>query len=147
MKTRFIYALLLSSLGMYACSSSPSTEKEETAPIVGRWKLTSEEKAPSNKSANYSSKEHSMVVLQLQKNGYFMEYDTILDPEWKKKGLHQIERRSKGQYTYEGNTLTLNHSSNDTAFSEVMTVNKLTDTDLTVVFKSKNATITKTYKK
>ena len=76
-----------------------------------------------------------------------MEYDTILDPEWKKKGLHQIERRSKGQYTYEGNTLTLNHSSNDTAFTEVMTVNKLTDTDLTLVFKSKNATVTKTYKK
>lgn len=147
MKTRFIYALLLSSLGMYACSSTPSTEKEETAPIVGRWKLTSEEKAPSNKSASYSSKEHSMVVLQLQKNGYFMEYDTILDPEWKKKGLHQIERRSKGQYTYEGNTLTLNHSSSDTAFTEVMTVNKLTDTDLTLVFKSKNATVTKIYKK
>lgn len=132
---------------MYACSSTPSTENEEAAPIVGRWKLTSEEKAPSNKSAIYSSKEHSMVVLQLQKNGYFMEYDTILDPEWKKKGLHQIERRSKGQYTYEGNTLTLNHSSNDTAFTEVMTVNKLTNTDLTVVFKSKNATVTKTYKK
>lgn len=147
MKKHFIYTLAISLLSMYSCSTETSTETEETKTIVGRWTLISEEKAPSNKSAAYDSEEQSMVVLHLQKNGYFMEYDTILEPEWKKKGLHQIERRSKGQYTYQGNTLTLNHSTNDTAYSEVMTVNKLAENELTLVFKNNSATITKTYKK
>jgi hypothetical protein len=147
MKTQVIFGFIVSSLCLFSCSTPTATTSEDSTPLVGRWKLTSEKIKPTNKSAEYSSDKHSMVVLHLQKNGYFMEYDTILDAEWKKKGLHQIERRSKGQWIHDGNTLTLNHSTSDTAFTEKLLISELNDSELKVEIKSKNATVTKVYKK
>lgn len=136
-----------------ACNSttleSKSAEKEqventELPMVVGKWRLTKTE------DSSKKSKEQqglSVIVMDIQKNGYFIIYDTFVDPNWKKKGLPLIEQRASGQWNLEGENLTLTYSEDQNGKVEELQVTKLTSTELVTKNEKAKSTVYKTYGK
>lgn len=140
-------------LGLTACNTSSSetnsTEvekvvKTETPMVVGKWQLTKTEDA-SNKSKE--QKGLSVIVMDIQKNGYFIVYDTFIDPNWKNKGLPLIEERASGQWNLDGENLTLTYSEDQNGKVEELEVTKLTSTELVTKNEKAKSTVYKTYGK
>lgn len=137
----FGIALLLS-----ACNETSSkTATDKTTEISGRWKLAkAEQTSKSEKGVEYNN-QPTNVVLHLQQNGYFIIYDTFVDPSWKEKGLPLIEQRSKGQWKYDGKTLTLMHTSGDTSYTETLKIKELSASSLITQGSDNKSAIYKTY--
>lgn len=120
---------------------------ETTISITGRWKLTrSQNTSASNDQVEYAD-QPTDVILHLQKNGYFIVYDTFTSPSWKQKGLPLIQQRSRGQWTLEGKQLQLNYFSDDSNFTEELEVTKLSQNELVTRGKDKKSNVYKTYGK
>lgn len=145
---------MLSALLIIAACSSQTEETTDTdVPIedanqlMGRWKLTKEERMKSPEAGVQYSNQPTNIVLHLQKNGYFIIYDTFIDPTWKDKGLPLILQRSKGQWELNGKQLSLTHLSDDSSYSEVLEVTSISDHQLITRGKDKKSNIYKTYGK
>lgn len=141
-------------LGLTSCGSGTQPENEPVKEgnsmeetLQGRWKLTKEEHKMTREKGVQYSKQPTNVILHIQKNGYFIIYDTFIDPKWKEKGLPLIERRSKGQWQLTDKTLTLNYIEDDTSYAEKLEITKLSDTELVTHGSDKKANIYKTYGK
>src|SRR5688572_2817338 len=98
--TSILFALLLAASCTTESVDKPAGEqvKSTKSGILGRWKLTKEEQKTTREKGVEYSNQPTNIVLHIQKNGYFIIYDTFIDPEWKEKGLPLIQRRSKGQW-------------------------------------------------
>jgi hypothetical protein len=145
MKRFWILGSLAMSFLMMACTSTETSE-EKTASISGRWKLSGEEQTPNKEKAIDLEKQPTVVVMHLQQNGYFIIYDSFVDPDWQKKGLPKIQQRSKGQWIYENSELTLNNTG-DSAFSKVFKVANLESDKLVIEETVNGKTIKKSYSK
>lgn len=147
--------VLILLIGLTSCGGENNADKSEPATednsmeetLKGRWKLTKEEHKMTREKGVQYSKQPTNVILHIQKNGYFIIYDTFIDPKWKEKGLPLIERRSKGQWQLNGKTLTLNHIDDDTSFVEKLEIAELTEKELVTHGSDKKANIYKTYGK
>jgi len=153
MKAIYTPLMLSALLFITACSSqtkeAPDTDSpiENSTEILGRWKLTKEERIQSSEAGVQYSNQPTNIVLHLQKNGYFIIYDTFIDPSWKTKGLPLILQRSKGQWELNGKQLSLTHLSDDSTYSEILEVTSVNDHELVTRGKNKKSNIYKTYGK
>lgn len=153
MKAIYTPLMLSALLLLAACSSQTKETTGSDAPIenanqiMGRWKLTKEERMKSPEAGVQYSNQPTNIVLHLQKNGYFIIYDTFIDPSWKEKGLPLILQRSKGQWELNGKQLSLTHLSDDSTYSEVLEVTSIDDHQLVTRGKDKKSNIYKTYGK
>lgn len=145
MKRNFVLGFFGLSFLMIACTST-ETSYEKSASIYGRWKLRSEEQTPKKEEGIDLEKQPTVVVMHLQQNGYFIIYDSFVDPNWQKKGLPKIEQRSKGQWMYKGDKLTLNHTG-DSTYSKVFKVGKLETGNLEIEETVDGKTTKKSYSK
>lgn len=115
--------------------------------VTGKWKLTREEsKTPESETVEFSG-QPSAIILHLQKNGYFIIYDSFTAPEWKKKELPLIQQRSKGQWELKNNQLTLTHLTDDTSFTEELEITSVSDAELITRGKNNRSNVYKTYGK
>ncbi len=132
-----------------SCTNSVPEQNAETQTneIVGRWKLSKEEQKDTKSDGVAYSKQPTIVVLNLQPNGYFQLYDTITNKEWVKKGLPLIQERSRGQWSYEGKKLVLNHSTKDTSYTEQLTIEKLDKNQMITKGSDQKSRVYKTYGK
>ena len=71
--------------------------------IVKKWILTDD----------LNKESPTMVILSIEKNGYFQTYDTIIDSKFAEAGINKIQPISKGQWKTENNKLILTHFSPD----------------------------------
>lgn len=132
-------------------SCSTDTQKVENTPvqkkisIVGRWVLIKSEDSDSRKTDHQN--QPSDVVLNIRKNGFFIVYDTLVDPKWRKKGLPLIEKRTSGQWKLEDSLLTMIHQDKDTAFTEDFKVVRCDGVELVTERSNKKTTVYRTYGK
>ena len=140
----FILMGLLS--GLIACDNT-SEPKNEVESIQRKWTLFKTE----NRSENYESKEFSgqpiEIIMSLDNNGYFIIYDTFLDPKFEGAGINKIQQRSKGQWSYEDDILKLHHITDDTAFTEILKITSLDSKELVVQGENDKKNIYRTYNK
>ncbi len=136
---------------LFLASCSTDVQKVENAPeqkkmsITGRWILIKSEDSGSRK-INHQN-QPSDVVLNIRKNGFFIVYDTFIDPKWRKKGLPLIQERTSGQWKLEDSLLTMIHDDKDTSFSEKFKVVRCNGTELVTERSNKKTTIYRTYGK
>lgn len=140
MKIAPLFSALTLSIVLFSCSQSG---KENS--IAGRWRLEKEEKRPSDDKAVEYANQPTYVILKLDSNGYFLLYDTFIDPSWKSKGLPLIAERSQGQWKLEGKTLKLNHETDDTTYTEMLTVSEVNETTLVTKGQDHKSNVFKTY--
>lgn len=147
--TSILFALLLTASCTSESADKPAEEQSTPAKdgILGRWKLTKEEQKTTREKGVEYSNQPTNIVLHIQKNGYFIIYDTFIDPAWKEKGLPLIQRRSKGQWALEGKQLSLTHLMDDSSYTEELEITSITSTELITKGKDKKANIYKTYGK
>jgi hypothetical protein len=151
MKTNYILLIVFSILLTASCADNTPADAvltDNPKAIVGRWKLTKEERTGKNheKGVEYAN-QPTNVILHIQNNGYFTIYDTFIDPAWKKKGLPMILPRSKGQWELSGNTLALTHLSEDTSYTEKVRITTINDDELITRGQDKKSNVYKTYGK
>lgn len=134
METKYIIYfkiwLLLVIFGVNSCTSTPvpnetnveeGTDSSEDEHLIARkWIL----------SDNLTSDSPTMVIMSLEKNGYFIIYDTIIDPKFTAAGINKIQPISKGQWKFENNKLNLNHLLPESSKPEIFEVTTLSPTKL-----------------
>lgn len=136
---------------LLVASCSEDVQKVENAPeqkrlsITGRWVLIKSEDSGSRKTNHQN--QPSDVVLNIQKNGFFIVYDTFVDPKWRKKGLPLIQERTSGQWELEDSLLTMIHDDKDTSFSEKLKVVRCNGAELVTERSNKKTTVYRTYGK
>ncbi|AEA45505.1 lipocalin family protein [Fluviicola taffensis] len=149
------YAILFFSLVSFSsiissCSSDSkgvtkkNTGKEEIS-VLGRWVLIKSEDLDSRKTNHQN--QPSNVVLNFQKNGFFIIYDTFVDPSWRKKGFPLIQERTSGQWELKDSALTLVHQEKDTSYTENFKIIRCNKKELVTERSNKKTTIYKTYGK
>lgn len=119
--------------------------EETTISVTGRWVLIKSEDSGSRKTDHQH--QPSDVVLNFKKNGFFIIYDTLVDPKWRKKGLPLIEKRTSGQWKLEDSLLTMIHDDKDTSFSEEFKIIRCDGKELITERSNKKTTIYRTYGK
>jgi len=72
----------------------------------------------------------TMVIMSFEKSGYFIIYDTIIDPKFAEAGINKIQPISKGQWEYENNQISLIHLLPESRNPEIFTVKNLSSTNL-----------------
>lgn len=141
----FIFILLLSA----SCSTDNqelgNTEEQKKLSITGRWVLIQSEETGSQKTNHQN--QPSDVILNLQKNGFFIVYDTFVDPKWRKKGLPLIQERTSGQWKLEDSTLIMTHQDQDTSYMEQFKIKACDGKELITERSNKKTTVYKTYGK
>ena len=75
----------------------------------------------------------TMVIMSFEKIGYFIIYDTIIDPKFAEAGIKKIQPISKGQWKYENNQITLIHLLPESRNPEIFAVKKLSSTKLIMI--------------
>ncbi|WP_294672163.1 hypothetical protein [uncultured Fluviicola sp.] len=150
MKQSTINLLLFFTLLLFV-SCSTNTEKVETKTeqkkmsIIGRWVLIKSEDSGFRKTDHQN--QPSDVVLNIQKNGFFIVYDTLVDPKWRKKGLPLIQERTSGQWKLEDSLLTMIHDDKDTSFTEDFKIVRCDGDELVTERSNKKTTVYRTYGK
>jgi hypothetical protein len=142
-----LFSLLFFTL---ACSNSTKNEVNtennlDSNPIVRKWKLQKLQKISKKNEVNLQS-QPTEVILSIMDGGYFVIYDTFVDPKFNFKGFNRIEERSKGQWVFDNKNLTLHHHSNDTSYTEELEVTLLNKNTLSTKSIGKKNKIFKTYK-
>lgn len=145
--TRNLLATLLLLLLASCSTDSKEVETIPTEPIsvTGRWVLIKSEDSDSRKTDHQH--QPSDVVLNFKKNGFFIIYDTLVDPKWRKKGLPLIEKRTSGQWKLEDSLLTMIHDDKDTSFTEEFKIVRCDGKELITERSNKKTTVYKTYGK
>lgn len=150
MKRSTINLLALFILLLFA-SCSTDTKKVENTPeqkkisITGRWVLIKSEDSDFRKTDHQN--QPSDVVLNIRQNGFFIVYDTLVDPKWRKKGLPLIQERTSGQWQLEDSLLTMTHLNKDTSFTEDFKIIRCDGTELVTERSNKKKTVYRTYGK
>lgn len=150
MKQLTINLLSLFILLLFA-SCSTETEKVENSQeqqkmsVIGRWVLIKSEDSEFRKTNHQN--QPSDVVLNIQKNGFFIIYDTLVDPKWRKKGLPLIQERTSGQWKLEDSLLTMIHRDKDTSFMEDFKIVRCDGVELVTQRSNKKKTVYRTYGK
>ena len=146
-----ILTTLVISSSLISCSASKSDEDvtqedENENPIVGKWKLNGlKNKDLKDQDVNLKN-QPTEVILSLMEGGYFVIYDTFIDPRFSQKGFNRISETSKGQWEFIDNKkLILHHNSDDTTRIEEMDVTLLNKNTLVTKGKNKKSNIYKTY--
>ncbi len=136
-----IFSLLVASCG------DNSTPKNDESSIQRKWTLQKTE----DRSEKYQSEEFKNqpieIILSLEENGYFVIYDTFLDPKFDGAGINKIQERSKGQWDYKDDVLTLNHMNVDNPRKEVLKVKTPSKDELVLQGADSKANIYTTYNK
>lgn len=145
--TRNLLATLLLLLLASCSTDSKEVKTIPTEPIsvTGRWVLIRSEDSDSRKTDHQH--QPSDVVLNFKKNGFFIIYDTLVDPKWRKKGLPLIEKRTSGQWKLEDSLLTMIHDDKDTSFTEEFKIVRCDGKELITERSNKKTTVYKTYGK
>lgn len=140
-------------LFLYSCShltdsaGNSNLKTIDLAAVAGKWKLTQEENKTAQSEKVEFTDQPSTIILHLQKNGYFIIYDSFTDPNWEKKELPLIQQRSKGQWKLNRNQLTLNHLREDTTYAEALEITHVSNTELITRGKNNRSNVYKTYGK
>lgn len=100
-----------------------------------RWILSREKELFGNKTT-------SNLILSLEKDGYFLVYDTIVDSKFLSAGIKKIQPISKGQWSVSGNRLKLNHTLPDMKDEEFIIKTVKSNKLVIVDFKKKAHTYT-----
>jgi hypothetical protein len=151
MKHSSINLLSLFVLLLLASCSTESKEVKDvptktTLSVTGRWVLIKSEDSDSRKTDHQH--QPSDVILDFKKNGFFIIYDTLVDPKWRKKGLPLIEKRTSGQWKLEDSLLTMIHDDDkDSAFSEEFKIVRCDGKELITERSNKKTTVYRTYGK
>lgn len=140
----FFFLLLLVSCSAETKEVKNASKQGENA-ITGRWILIKSEDAGSRKTNHQN--QPSDVVLNFKKNGFFIIYDTFVDPKWRKKGLPLIQQRTSGQWKLEGSVLTMIHDEKDTSYTERFKIVRCNGKELVTERSNKKTTIYRTYGK
>jgi hypothetical protein len=148
MKNSFFYMLML--LFFVSCADPAINNKEQEDisenPIVGKWKLNTHKKAESDKKEVDLKSQPTEVILSIMDGGYFVIYDTFVDPRFSQKGFNRISERSKGQWEFiDEKKLILHHNFEDSTRTEEMDVTLLNKNTLVTKGKDKKSNIYKTY--
>jgi hypothetical protein len=77
------------------------------------------------------------VILSLEKTGYFLVYDTIIDTKFVAAGIKKIQPISKGQWRVSDNKLILNHLLPNVSHKEIFKI-KLLERDILITEDSEN---------
>ncbi len=121
-----------------------NTKEQKKISIIGRWVLIKSE--DSSRKKNHQN-QPSDVVLNIQKNGFFIVYDTFVDPKWRKKGLPLIQERTSGQWKIEDSLFTMIHEDKDTSYSEEFKIVRCDGTELVTERSNKKTLVYRTYGK
>jgi uncharacterized protein YcfL len=140
----FFVLLLLASCSAETKEAKNATKQGEIS-ITGRWVLIKSEDAGIRKKDHQN--QPSDVVLNFRKNGFFIIYDTFVDPAWRKKGLPLIQRRTSGQWKLDGDALTMIYDEKDTSYSENFKIVRCNGKELVTERSNKKTTIYRTYGK
>ncbi|MDF3026246.1 MAG: hypothetical protein K0S23_553 [Fluviicola sp.] len=140
----FFILLLFASCSAETKEVKNATKQGEIS-ITGRWILIKSEDAGMRKTDHQN--QPSDVVLNFKKNGFFIIYDTLVDPAWRKKGLPLIQRRTSGQWKLKGNVLTMVHDEKDTSYSETFKIIRCNGKELVTERSNKKTMIYRTYGK
>lgn len=122
-----------------------NTPEQKNMSIIGRWVLIKSEDSDFRKTDHQN--QPSDVVLNIQKNGFFIVYDTLVDPKWRKKGLPLIQERTSGQWKLEDSLLTMIHDDKDTSFMENFKIIRCNGVELVTERSNKKTTVYRTYGK
>lgn len=150
MKRSAFNLLSFSILLLFASCSTETQEVENAAAqkkmsIVGRWVLIKSEDSGSRKTDHQN--QPSDVILNIRKNGFFIVYDTLVDPKWRKKGLPLIQERTSGQWELRDSLLTMIHQDKDTSFTEDFKVIRCDGSELVTERSNRKTTVYRTYGK
>lgn len=142
----YLFSLLL----LASCTTDVKDVKNAPAAkeisVIGRWVLIKSEDSDSRKTDHQN--QPSDVVLNFKKNGFFIIYDTLVDPKWRKKGLPLIEKRTSGQWKLEDSLLTMIHDDDkDNSFSEEFKILRCDGKELITERSNKKTTVYRTYGK
>ena len=149
---RYFVLLLCLNILLFSCSDKNETtdevavEEENENPIVGKWKLNIHQKKENQNNEIDLKHQPTEVILSIMDGGYFVIYDTFVDPKFNQKGFNRISERSKGQWELiNDKKLILHHNFDDTTRIEELTITKLNKHTLVTQGKDKKANIYKTY--
>ena len=128
-KTFFEVFFFLSAFAFSSCDSNSISEKGNESPseydasinmLTKKWVVLDDiaEDSP------------TMVIMSFEKSGYFIIYDTIIDPKFAEAGINKIQPISKGQWEYENNQISLIHLLPESRNPEIFTVKNLSSTNL-----------------
>lgn len=137
MKVNICIGFVIFGASLFSCSES-SLDKEE---LVGRWQLSKKEDKNS-KSIDLKNSP-TVLILNLQKNGYFIYYDSVVNESWRKTGVPLIQVQSRGQWSLEGKDLTLTDSDQNTV--ENLTIDSFDDDNMVTKSSSNEAKVFTTY--
>lgn len=145
-----LLSILLLFISM-SCSEVSETENSSEVgydenPILGKWKLQVHQKNEKSNSKMNLKQQPTEVILSIMDGGYFVMYDTFVDPRFRQKGFNRISERSKGQWELIDNKmLILHHNYEDTSYNEELIITTLNKNTLATKSKDKKAIIFKTY--
>lgn len=147
-----IISLIFSSVFVLftACSTDHKTTAKETpakeaGSILGKWVLIKSEDSNSRKKNHQN--QPSNVILNFQKNGFFIVYDTFVDPAWRKKGLPLIQKRTSGQWELQNSDLTMIYRDKDSSRTEKFKIMRCDGKELVTQRSDNEKTIYRTYGK
>jgi hypothetical protein len=136
--------LLFSSCSTDTSEAKKSNEQQKLS-VTGRWVLIKSEDSGSRKKDHQN--QPSDVILNIQKNGFFIVYDTFVDPKWRKKGLPLIQERTSGQWKLDDSLFTMMHQNKDTSFTEDFKILRCDGDELVTERSNKKMIIYRTYGK
>lgn len=121
-------------------------EEKEESQILGKWKLVSLEKRAFEKEEISLNNESVDQILEIKSGGYFIIYDTFVDPNVNLKGLDRKSERNSGQWEFlSKKKLILHYNIGDEQKSEEFDVTLLNKNTLVTKSKNKEPHIYKTY--
>jgi hypothetical protein len=116
----FYWILLLLNL-VVSCGldvNKPTNFSITKSRLSKKWVLANESGKVDKGSATH-------VVLSLEKTGYFLVYDTIIDSKFVTAGIRKIQPISKGQWRVVENKLILNHLLPNISHKEIFKIELL----------------------
>jgi hypothetical protein len=130
---------LTAGLAFFSCSSNDVSKEN----LVGRWKLSKKE--GNNKKSIDLTNKSTVLILNLEENGYFTYYDSVTNPDWINTGVPRIQVQSHGQWTLENKTLVLSDSEQDK--TERLVIEEISDNDMVTKNAQKKSEIFTVYGK
>ncbi len=138
--TVYLFLLSLTTLLIGCNSGVPSKEA-----LNGKWLLEKQE--TENQQPVTFDKKPTQIVLDVEANGYFLMYDTLIVDEWANTGVPRKQERARGQWELKNHELILNHLSPDKNTVEHYSIDALASDKMVLSLKTKSGTVISTYSK
>ena len=130
------FSLLLFYFAINSCSIGDSKKVKSVVLnkdlLFKRWTLT-------NNNGKIEKGLATHIVMSLEKNRYFLVYDTIIDQRFIAAGISKIQPISKGQWKLRGDKLILTHLLPNLSHTEMFKVKVLKNNKL-ITLDSENKT-------